>query len=542
MTQRARGLVLLIWLCFLARAGWHAVALPLWGGFDEFAHVAYAQRLAAGEGLPVPGVTRVSKEVQASLSLTPMPAVPLGSPHRTYAEYWTLPAKERVALREELDALPRAWAMEESPQGERSYQAQHPPLYYLALVPVQRAASGVSLPGRVLGMRLATLLIASLIVPLTSAVLVRAGGSPAAGAAGAALVAALPMPVMTAARVGNDGLGGVLFAALLWLAIGLEQRPHWGRAAAAGLVLGAGLLTKAYFLTAVPALAILWGWLVARNRQERGRTAASAVLMFAMAGAVSFWWYWRNLSLTGSWSGLQQLRGQSPAGLADEARQAAQTDWLRFADIGFNTHLWVGQWSFLSLRSWIYELFLAVFAVAAAGLVVLLFRGRLGKERVSRFAIAAAGLFCACFAMGLAYHELTFSRLGLSASAGWYTVALAAAEVLLLTFGWLALFPRRFWRWSLSTIVLLFAALDFYGANFLLTPFFTGLISYSPAGRLASFHLSQLSDGGLPVLLGRISAAGVVPAPAVAGLWIAYAAATIALPVLAWRVLRPMPD
>jgi len=530
MPRRASGLLFLAWLCFLCRAGWHVALLPLWEGFDEWAHVAYIQRLASGQGLPLPGQTRISREVQASLGLTPMPAAPLSTPHYTHAEYWRLPPAERAQLRQRLQSLPRDWALQEAPAGELNYEAQQPPLYYLILAPIERASASLPLPERVLALRLAGMLLASLVVPLTFAAIRAAAGSVPAAAAGAALVAVMPLPAMTAARIGNDALSMILFAALLWVLARAGLRAGFRHALAAGGLLGAGLLTKAYFLTAMPALATFYGWRLLRRPGRRAAAAAQAVLLLATAGLLSFWWYWRNFRLTGSWSGLQQTAGQSSS-LADLLQLALHVDWPRFAEISFRTHLWIGHWSFLQVRAWMYGVFAVLYALAGAGLLLLWLRRRKQRQTTGWRGLGAAALICGWFWLGLAYHEVTFARLGFSSSAGWYAVCTVSAEVLLLSAGWTALARGRLWL--LAVAAALFALLDLYAANFLLMPYYTGLITYEPSGRLASFHLSQLSGGA--ALFFERAGGGVLPLPLNVTLWCLHAAATVALPLVALK-------
>jgi len=56
--------VALIWLFFLIRGLFYVRAIPIWEGFDEWAHYAYLQSMALGVAPHGP----VSREVQASLS------------------------------------------------------------------------------------------------------------------------------------------------------------------------------------------------------------------------------------------------------------------------------------------------------------------------------------------------------------------------------------------------------------------------------------------------------------------------------------------
>ncbi len=497
----ARRFVWLIWLCFLVRGAFYTVLLPLWEGFDEWAHFAYAQQLASGGGLLVPGRTVVSREVAESLSLTPLPhgQDKLDMGRQSHDVYWKLPLAEREELRRRLLAMPREWARQPAAGPPLNYEAQQPPLYYLLMAPIQWAAGEASLPTRVLLMRLASLLLTSLTIPLAYAAGRQVLASEGTAAGVAALIASMPGFLMISGRVTNDGERPLLVGALL----------------------GAGLLTKAYFLTAVPALAVAYAW-----KSRRRRAAADAAIAFLTAGAVSGWWYWRNHALTGSWSGLQQVVARRDLPLWTLAGRIPEVDWRRFFDVAFLSHIWIGNWSFLQVRSWMYRIFAWVVLAAAAGLVVRFWHAKSDRPNLS----VLAG-FYGFFWLGLCYHELTFSVLGLSVSTGWHVYAVVVAEALLATLGLMTLCPAGWRDWLLPAGTALFVLLDLYATHFLLLPYYTGLIAHRADGALAAFHLSQLGNGEFSLMMSRL----MLPAPATVALWLGFLIATLALPVLAVR-------
>ena len=71
-----RRAIVLLWICFLARGVFYCVALPLWEGFDEYAHFAYVQHIAAGNWLIAPE-TSANGEVERSIVLAPEEGVTL---------------------------------------------------------------------------------------------------------------------------------------------------------------------------------------------------------------------------------------------------------------------------------------------------------------------------------------------------------------------------------------------------------------------------------------------------------------------------------
>jgi hypothetical protein len=216
MQTFSHRLVWVVWLCLLIRGTFYSILLPIWEGYDEWAHVAYVQLLDSGQGLPVLGRTVISREVAASLELTPLPHghPSMSGARLTHDDFWRLPETEREARRRRIAAIPREWASEPALEPILNHEAQQPPLYYLMLAPIQLAAGQASLPVRVLLMRLASLLVTSLTIPLAYIAARHALGSPRRAAAATAVIASMPGFLMSASRTGNDGISAVVFTAL----------------------------------------------------------------------------------------------------------------------------------------------------------------------------------------------------------------------------------------------------------------------------------------------------------------------------------------
>src|SRR5690349_20095307 len=112
----ARALVFIVWLCFVARAGFYVSALPLWEGFDEYSHFAFIQHVATHHNLPDFRTAVSSRAVTESLKLAPWPWLTHydRSNALSYESYWILPAAERAARETQLRSIPPAWAADES--------------------------------------------------------------------------------------------------------------------------------------------------------------------------------------------------------------------------------------------------------------------------------------------------------------------------------------------------------------------------------------------------------------------------------------------
>lgn len=113
----ARVAIVLVWFCFVARLLFYCAAMPMWEGYDEFAHFAMVQWIALHSGLPDFRDTRMNRQVSQSLQLAPVPGM-LRDPAKGWLgddEYWQLPVEERARRESRLRALPAAWALEVDP-------------------------------------------------------------------------------------------------------------------------------------------------------------------------------------------------------------------------------------------------------------------------------------------------------------------------------------------------------------------------------------------------------------------------------------------
>jgi hypothetical protein len=257
-----------------------------------------------------------------------------------------------------------------------------------------------------------------------------------------ALIAAMPGLMIDIARIGNESLS---IAIASWIIVMLLRQ----RAAALGLALGLGLLTKAYFLAFIPILMVR-------------RRFYSLLVAIPIGG----WWYWRNLRLTGSLTG--EIMDVAARNLSWSAKLAAvgKVHWLAALDVAAWTHIWTGAWSFFTVRSWIYRVFELIFAILMIMVIAALARRPFGRFKAKLALVASIE---ALFAAGIAYQTLMiFIEKTISFSGGWYFYAVVVAESLLLASGALILAGRRRVLLAMSFLTALFAALDLYTVNFVL--------------------------------------------------------------------------
>jgi hypothetical protein len=534
--MRADWRVMAIWACFVARLAFYSSVLPQWEGYDEWAHFSVIRHMAVQHEALVERDAPIPRDVDASLQLAPVPWEMryLPAPWLTQDAFWSLPPEIRARREAAFRTMPRAWSRETAGGGFRAYEALQPPLYYWMMTPALRLLGSRSLSVQVMTLRWLSVLLASLAIPLIVFV-GRLALDEYLALGCAAIVALMPGVAFDVARVGNDGLSMVLFSLLAWLAVRMAAR-GWDLWPAMGLgcTLGLGLLTKAYFLTAIPAFALLWLWELWRSavnrpgglfhpRLGRGMTVLHGLLAAAIGGAIGGWWYLRNLKITGTLSGLSESVMIGHAGPAAMWRQAISLNWAKAIDAILFSHLYFGGWSSLTVRSWMYHLFYLVILLAAIGLA---WKGRTRET-------GALGVLYGAFWAGQCYNVvLLYMSKGLAGSMGWYLDAVVAAEVVLAVAGLRRILPAKATVW-LGAV--LFALLDLYTMHFVAVPYYTGMIRHKSggaAGAIEALHGAGFRGVGLPGALARLTVFKPITGPVLLMLWLAYLAGTI---YLVWR-------
>jgi hypothetical protein len=476
--------LLVIWALFIVRGIFYCSVWPLWEGWDEWAHFGVVQEMSTTGHALIDRSTPLSKEINASLELAPLPrgmtAIPLKGVTRE--AYWKLPLGERLRREEALQQLPIDWADQHAPDGLPAYEASQPPLsYWLMAVPLH-AMRYLPLVDRVWSVRLITFAFGSLGVPIGFILALRVFENEAVAMGLTALVAVLPGTALSLAHVSNESLGIVVFTVLFLITCAwIDQPQTYSRTIATGVTLGLGLLTKAYFLTAIPALGVTCIWLIVRHRHNRRAQAAHAALVFATAIAIGGWWYLRNYLQTGTISGLDEAMMLRSVGFGQIVDGAFHVNWRAAIDTVLLSHLWNAGWSAPSLRTSIYRALYWLLAVAVFGFAVSIRQSRSSKQ-------VCLAIFYAFFWVGLAYQivMLFLSKSSSTALGGWYLYNTVWAEAILFIAGMFALFPNRLRPALLTALTAGFAGLDLYGAHFVAIPY------YAQAKGLKSLDVSRL--------------------------------------------------
>ena len=533
----------LLWLAFIARGLWYSALMPPWEGYDEPFHFAALQNVANGRGMPQAD-TLISLEVQNSLHLLPIPwelqfqSIP--QPLTTHDDFWRLSPSERKQRTDAVGALAPEQGHQPATEPIQNYESQQAPLYYwLAGVPMGWMST-LPMLSRIYLLRMLNVLVASAGVPLAYWIARRVLKSDRQAVGVTAIIVLLPEFMINVARVGNEGLALICYSVLLVAALQVSRQPNWWRWwILLGTTLGVGLLTKAYFLTAIPAVFVLAAisvWSVRKTgTRVRAVTAVAircgAALMAALAIAES--WYARVHAATGSWSGQGDDAALRHVSLLQKLSAVPHVNWKSGVLSVVVSHIWFGGWSFLRVPRTIYTAAMVVIMVAIVGVVVRLYRQRNSTDE-NRDVLVLVALYL-CFWAGLVYHVLiTFLHLGVSASTGWYLYATVAAEVVLLVWGLVAFSPARV---VLPLLTIAVAGLDLYGVHALLMPYYTGLISHHDDS-VSPALLQTLRR--LPEVFARLSETrpAWLGGPVLVSWWVGYLAATLGTVVMIVLICR----
>jgi hypothetical protein len=283
----------------------HVAVLPPWEGFDETAHYSYLQQLVDQREVPRLNEARVSTDVERYARVAPLPYSLQGAGGITYEAFFAGSAGARASAQAVVQGRPdepRRYAPGPAP----NWQAQHPPLYYLVLSPMYALTRDLSWRSHLFLLRFTSYLFAwvALLIGMYACLTAPPSilnGSRVSWEWGAVGIGLWPLVLPSwfpdTARLGNDSLCALILAGVWWLTL---RAPATGlslpRAAALGGLLGAGCLTKIFFVPIT--IACLCFWLVRVGTLGGKRALLSALpklgMTLLLTGALAGSWYYRN--------------------------------------------------------------------------------------------------------------------------------------------------------------------------------------------------------------------------------------------------------
>jgi 4-amino-4-deoxy-L-arabinose transferase-like glycosyltransferase len=413
----------------------------------------------------------------------------------SYEEYWRLSCRDRAKRQAQVKSFPPAWSEKGADPRLPLYEAQQPPLYYWLLAPIYWSVKSLDIPSRVWVLRCVTVLLASLAIPVAFATARRVFRDNSAALGAALVVASMPQLAINAFRVSNEGLSIALGSLAVLAIVSLwDSQPSVARGAMAGLAVVAALLTKTYFLVLLPWAAFVLVAILLRDRKQRKASGWQLTALAATCLVLSGWYYLRVWILTGTLTGEQKDIGAQASHIT-WAGAIGSMPWLRIFDFMSVSHIWIGNWSFLGVRSWMYRAVELIFVLGFVGVVLQTARARNSLPKAKCVYVLA--MPWVLLLVGLCFQSVQGFRSDRSiGTMGYYLLCFVVPETILLLIGLFRLLPDRWGLLVLPVLAIVFNALDQFGTTFVLLPYYAGAIRHDERGFLPALRISQLAHGG----------------------------------------------
>ncbi len=416
---------------------WFVVFLPVWEGFDEVPNFCYVQHLVEQKSIPRPlsaeNPSYCSSEVESTFIHLPVnQAVGLlpqlqSTSYLLYGEFWSREQHFDSASLIDVDRLGTTGLFD-------IWQAQHPPLPYMLLTVPYVLFYQADFYTRFIVLRIASALIAWVGAYIMWLCLQRLPVTFFARLAAFAAIVLHPMFFFQFARITNESLTFVLFAASWYVLLRFfqdSQRPvqYWYLF---GILYGLGLLSKVFFVATLPAviLAMVF-FLFQTSPLLRRKHGVAMIVSFIILCAVAAPWYvWQSqLEFVTPGVGVDNQVDVTPENIVE---RITAVPWIEyFKEISRNFTGFFG-WSFLRAPGWYYTL------NAVFGFFILV--GCLFLNKKERVLAGLAMVFPIWVLIGMSYYNLRFDFL--SITGGWYLFSLSAMISVFLAIIFNKIIPR----------------------------------------------------------------------------------------------------
>ena len=513
-TERPWRAVLWITILFVFQMASQLASTPLGEGMDSYGHWAYIAFFARENRPPNPAEFSIPADI-AQLSETRQPA---SRRQDTYRQWSQFSPNERSAI--------LAWilpAASEAPYTALNTQAQHAPLYYAAMSVPYRLLRNLPLDQQAFALGFLSILLASAAFPAFYLILRRFLRADLALIL-TACIAWYPNLMSYLGRITNDALAFPLFA---WLAYFLScEDGRMKRHLGAGLALTFGIMTKSYFLTAVPVFFLAAAVLPSPGETSRAKAVARAVALCALVLLLPVL---VNYLYSGHFVPMRQFVRTAAVPLATKFAEMLHVNPLWFFSGLAKGFFWSGYWSFVSPGALFYIPLLAI---------PLLFAWRLFKRpslvATSEFrdlAVHYGMIFC--FLAGLWVYAglyrvdaLSQGRAPTQGNEGWYLDVLFGSIAAILAAWMTRCFSART---AARTLKMALAVMCFWNlwARLALIAFWSGaaepvgrLRSVSPAAMIQALRMPEAWDNwrSLPGVMEPIALTVLVPAALAIGM------------------------
>lgn len=443
----------------------YVAMLPPFEGFDEIAHYSSVRQIADTGKLPVYGRSYIDQAVEAYEKHGPMAWGTGKSPfdktgHMIYPSFFADKAAVLYYRRYRDAAASESF----NPGTAQNWEAQHPPLYYVLMAPIMRATEHFSFLTQIFILRLSSFLLAwAGFVIGWRAVRSYERTAISFGLAEGYLYFPFIVPMFFGefARIGNDSLCLLLLGLVFGLSLAICTREQGSllKSLIIGLLLGLGLLTKAFFLPILAGYGCFMGFRTWQARHEKklfNHRLAILGLVTIPALIVGGGWYVYEFVAFGSPTGSgESIYIARHGGLLATLAQTFSLSTLIRDVIGIAVSWsWAGSWSLVRVSPTLHIPLLIFSGLSAVAYVMEARRYRLGEP------IWLIAWVLVPFLAGLLYHILVVLALGTSGTPGWYLNILAPFLALAFSYG-----LERMRRHSIGLSLVLLGL--FYAAYFL---------------------------------------------------------------------------
>jgi len=365
------------------------------------------------------------------------------------------------------------------PSKKANWQSQHPPLYYLLMAPLMKATASWSFVTQLFALRLVSFLFAfaGLMIGLYASVIHSSPTLRRSMLLGFLLYPLIvPMFFAEFARLGNDSLCLLLFG-MTWAVLlrWLEDEYDSKRSMLIGVLLGLGLLTKAFFLPITFGIGLFMLFRIWRERSDQKLVVSRLkqfVLIFTLplllGGSLCVY----NFLLYGSFVGGDNFIKLIHQGglLANLREKLTSFIFVRGIVATMVTWSWGGTWSLTRINE--------VFRIPLLVLTGWLFFNyvRQARRHILTHVIWLPVWLSATFFIGLIYHVFVGIALtGSGNTPGWYLHILAPLFAFVFAFGLAEIENDGIWKRRLFNSLLAYTVFFLIIINWMQMVMFAGL-------------------------------------------------------------------
>jgi 4-amino-4-deoxy-L-arabinose transferase-like glycosyltransferase len=474
--SKAHRFLAVLMLLFMARGVITTFVFPPFSGHDEVAHFAYLDFLSTEGELPIiPDLDDWRAEFADTNDQLAHDHIP--PELYPFCEYvtkdWWRGCGDSGSNPSYAVKYPDPGGLVYYPSGW-IYTANHPPLYYLTMLPVYWLSSAGSVETQLYALRLAAIpfgLVAIFFTFMTARVVFP--GDRFIATLAPAFVGLQPQLGYEAAMLNNDIAAIALTTIVFYLlALGLRRRFPWRICVLTGLVFGLAMLVKNTSAVSgvVIAVAMILGIGVRNWRVWVGKGLATATI----AGLVIWPWYlymWHTYRSLTALDRISELQERWNYGGADPP-----SVWSQLTDARFAWDRWGETWGEFGWRKIPLDdsLLRLIFLGCALGIIGLAiwtvrsFSGRFGGDSPARNTVSILFLSCVVSYYAVLQFGTTFSL----TQARYYFPAFGAVAIL-LALGYRTLVPQRMHASAIAFLFLAMVIVNFVIYSEYVIPYWT---------------------------------------------------------------------